>query len=135
MISTASFSAQWVSFAPAVLLAPDQAELRHRPAGLGVGHAAGDDQLGVERDDVLAVRRGQRDLSARHVAALAGVVEHDVPGRTSPFEPAVLVGVDPERERPVPAPGVGADEGTGDRLALDVNDLAAEGRGPAPRAG
>ena len=30
--------------------------------------------------------------------------------------------------RPVPAPGVGAEEGTGDRLALDVNDLAAEDR-------
>jgi hypothetical protein len=31
-----------------------------------------------------------------------------------------------EMERPATAPGVGAKEGTGDRLALEFNDLTAD---------
>ena len=77
---------------------------------------------------MLPIRRGQRELAARHVARLDDVVEHDVPGRAAPLEPAVRVGLRPELERPVPAPGVRAEDGAGDRLALDVDDLDAERR-------
>ena len=85
---------------PFVLLAPDQTELRHRPAGLGVGHPTGDDQLRVERDDLLPVRRSQRNVAARHVAELASVIEHDVLRRVFPFKPAVLIGINAEMDRP-----------------------------------
>ena len=117
---------------PLALPAHDQAEPGQRPAGLRVRHSSGDHELGVKSDDVLPARRGQWNLAARHKAQLSGVVEHDIVGRAFPFKPAIFIGFDAEADRPVPAPGVGGEEGTGDRLALDINDRAAEAMIPAP---
>ena len=110
---------------------PGRRGTSERPAGRGVGHAAGDDQHGVERDDLLRVGRGQRDVPARHVAYLEDAVEDGVARRIAPLEPAVLAGVDAEVERPVAAPGVGGDRRAGHGIALPVDDLAAQ-RVPRP---